>query len=164
MRTMRKLLRRICCFLRNLLRHCMSQYPRPGYHFTVECGGARISVSEVTGLDIELAVIEHRDGSDPTGTARKLPGVRKFANVVLKRGLVVDSNEFFEWFNAVQMNNPERRDLVINLLDEQHQPVVSWRIRNAFPCKYSGPHLKADGNEVAIETLELAHEGLAIES
>jgi phage tail-like protein len=142
----------------------MSQYPSPAYHFTVQWGGARIAVTEVTGLDIELAVVEHRDGSDPTGSPRKMPGLRKFGNIVLKRGLIVGDNEFFQWFNAVQMNRPERRDVVINLLDEQHQPIVSWRVRNAFPCKYSGPHLKAGGSEIAFETLELAHEGLTIES
>lgn len=142
----------------------MSQYSHPAYHFTVQWGGNRIGVTEVTGLDIELAVIEHRDGSDPTGTARKMPGMRKFSNLVLKRGLITGDNQFFEWFNTVQMHRPERRDVVIHLLDERHQPVLSWRVRDAFPCKYSGPHLRADANEVAFETLELAHEGLDIVS
>jgi phage tail-like protein len=60
------------------------------------------------------------------------------------------------------MSAVERRDVVINLLNENHEPIVSWRARNAFPCKYSGPQLKADANEVAIESLELAHEGLSL--
>lgn len=140
----------------------MSQYPRPNYHFTVQWGGTRLGVMEVSGLEAEIVVIEHREGGDPEATPRKMPGLRKFGNIVLKRGLVAGDNEFFEWFNSTQMSTAQRRDIVINLLNENHEPIVSWRARNAFPCKYSGPQLKADANEVAIETLELAHEGLSV--
>ncbi len=112
----------------------------------------------------EIAVIELREGSDPEATARKMPGLHKFNNITLKRGIVSGDNEFFQWFNTVRMNAAERRDVVINLLNENHEPIVAWKIRNAFPCKYSGPDLKADGNDVAIETLELAHEGLSVET
>jgi len=142
----------------------MSQYPRPAYHFTVQWGGTRIGVAEVSGLSADIAVIEHREGSDPEATVRKIPGLHKFPNITLKRGIVAGDNEFFGWFNTVRMNVAERRDLVINLLNEDHQPIVAWKVRNAFPCKYSGPDLKAGGNEVAIETLELAHEGLSVET
>ncbi len=141
----------------------MSQYPSPAYHFSVQWGGTRIGVSEVSGLTIERAVIEHQEGSDPTQTARKMPGMAKFSNIVLKRGIMSGDNEFFQWFNTAELNTVERRDMVISLLDEQHQPRVSWRVRNAFPCKYSGPDLKANSSEVAFETLELAHEGLSVE-
>jgi phage tail-like protein len=142
----------------------MSQYPRPAYHFTVQWGGTRIGVAEVSGLSADIAVIEHRDGADPEATARKMPGLHKFANITLKRGIVAGDNQFFEWFNTVRMNAAERRDVVINLLNENHQPIVSWKVRNAFPCKYSGPELRASANEVAIESIELAHEGLSVES
>ena len=94
---------------------------------------------------------------------RKVPGLQKFSNIVLKRGIVSGNNSFFEWLTATRDNPNTRRDLTISLLNEEHNPVAVWRVRRAFPCKYSGPSLRADGNEVAIETLELAHEGLEVE-
>ncbi|MHC4104412.1 MAG: phage tail protein, partial [Planctomycetota bacterium] len=73
-------------------------------------------------------------------------------------------NEFFEWLNTARLNQIERRDLVISLLNENHEPVMVWRAVNAFPAKIQGPVLRATGNEVAIETLEVAHEGLSIQA
>ncbi|MFL6537200.1 MAG: phage tail protein [Chthoniobacterales bacterium] len=157
------MLRHICCWWHSLLRHFMSQCP--AYQFrVVSSDGNEISVSEVSGLNIELAVIEHREGGDPDASVRKLPGLRKFSNIVLKRGIVSGNNDFFEWLTATRNSPNERRDLTISLLDERLQPVAVWRVRRAFPCKYSGPDLRADANEVAIESLELAHEGLEVES
>ena len=142
----------------------MSQYPRPNYHFTVQWGGTRLGVMEVSGLEAEIVVIEHREGGDPEATPRKMPGMRKFGNIVLKRGLVAGDNEFFEWFNSTQLSTAQRRDIVINLLNENHEPVIVWKVKNAWPVKLQSADLKSDANEVAIETLELAHEGLVIEA
>ena len=92
-----------------------------------------------------------------------MPGLQKCSNDTLKRGTFESDNEYYAWLNTVQMNKIERRDLVISLLNEQHEPVMVWKIKNAFPVKVQSSDLKADGNEVAIETMELAHEGLVIE-
>ena len=142
----------------------MSEYPLPGYHFKVEWGGTRLGFSEVSGLDIEIQVIEYREGIDPGYAAMKMPGIPKYSNIVLKRGIVANDNEFFDWLNTIKLNQVDRRDIVISLLNENHEPVMVWKARNAFPVKLEGPVLKATGNEVAIETLEVAHEGLTIES
>jgi phage tail-like protein len=142
----------------------MAQYPHPAYHFRVDWGGNRIGVSEVSGLSIERAVTEHHDGSDPGLTARKMPGMVRFSNIVLRRGIIAGDNQFFEWFNTAQLNNVERRDMSISLLDEQHQPRFVWRVKNAFPCRYSGPELRAQSSAAAFETLELAHDGLIVET
>lgn len=72
-------------------------------------------------------------------------------------------NEFYNWINTTQLNTVEKRDVVISLLNERHEPVAVWKAKNAFPVKVTGPTLHACGNEVAIETLELAHDGLTIE-
>jgi phage tail-like protein len=136
----------------------------PAYQFrVVSSDGSEINVAEVSGLNIELAVIEHREGGD-RDAVRKLPGLRKFSNIVLKRGIVSGNNDFFAWLRATHDDPNNRRDLTISLLDERFAPVAVWRVRRAFPCKYSGPNLRADANEVAIESLELAHEGLDLES
>jgi phage tail-like protein len=93
-----------------------------------------------------------------------MPGLRKFTNVTLKRGILKSDNEFFGWLSTIKLNKVERRDLVISLLNEAHEPVMVWKIHNAFPVKVEGPALKASGNEVAIESIEIAHEGLELQN
>jgi len=139
-------------------------YPLPVFHFQVQWGGNRVGFSEVTGLTQENQAIEYREGSSPEYSSIKMPGLRKFSNITLKRGVIASDNEFFKWLNTIRLNNVERRDLVINLLNEQHEPVMTWTAHNAFPVKVEGPQLKAMGNEVAIESIELAHEGLVLEN
>jgi phage tail-like protein len=80
----------------------------------------------------------------------------------LKRGSFTGDKDFYAWIATVNLNVVERRDVIISLLNENHEPVFSWKVKNAFPVKLQASDLKADGNEVAIETLELAHEGLSI--
>lgn len=140
------------------------QYPLPVFHFTVQWGGTRIGFSEVTGLTQENQAIEYRDGSFPEFSSIKMPGLRKFANITLKRGVVKSDNDFAKWISTVKMNTVERRDVVISLLNENRDPVMTWKAHNAFPVKVEGPGLKASGNEVAIETIELAHEGLEVQN
>ena len=90
--------------------------------------------------------------------------MRKYGNITLKRGTFANDNEFYDWMNTVKLNQIDRRDLTINLLNEEHQPVVTWSVKNAFPVKIQSADLKADANEAAIETLEVAHEGLTIKN
>jgi phage tail-like protein len=140
------------------------QYPLPVFHFTVQWGGTRLGFSEVSGLTQENQAIEYRDGSFLEYSSIKMPGLRKFNNVTLKRGIVKADNEFFKWLSTVKLNQVERRDVVISLLNEEHAPVMTWKIHNAFPVKVEGPGLKAAGNEVAIESIEIAHEGLELQN
>ncbi len=139
-------------------------YPLPVFHFSVEWGGTRIGFSEVTGLTQENQAIEYRDGSFPEYSSIKMPGLRKFSNITLKRGVVKSDNEFFAWLGTIKLNKVERRDLVIKLLNEEHNPVMVWKVQNAFPVKVEGPQLKASANEVAIESIEIAHEGLEVQN
>jgi len=137
-------------------------YPMPVFHFSVKWGGDEIGFSEVSGLTQENQPIEYRDGSFPEYSSIKMPGLRKFNNITLKRGVMRGNNKFFEWLLTVKLNTVERRDLVISLLNEEHAPVMTWTVQNAFPVKVEGPQLKATGNEVAIESIEIAHEGLVL--
>jgi phage tail-like protein len=140
----------------------MAVYPIPVFHFSVEWGGTRIGFSEVTGLTQENQAIEYRDGSFNEFSSIKMPGIRKFPPLVLKRGIVSGDNEFFDWLSTIKLNKVERRDLIISLLNEEHRPVMVWKVMRAFPVKVEGPQLKASGNEVAIESIEVAHEGLEL--
>lgn len=142
----------------------MATYPLVKFHFQVEWGGTKIGFTEVSGLDVEIEPIEYRDGASPEFSKRKMPGLIKYSNITLKRGTFQSDNEFYEWWNTVQLNQIERRDIIISLLNEEHDPVVVWKVKNAWPIKVQSTDLKADGNEVAIESMELVHEGLAIQN
>jgi len=142
----------------------MATYPIPAFHFKVEWGGNNVGFSEASGLTQELQLIEYRDGNSPDYSTIKMPGLHKYNNITLKRGIAKKDNDFFKWMNTVKLNTIERRDLTISLLDEEHNAVVVWKAHNAFPVKVEGPGLKASGNEVAIESIELAHEGLVVQN
>lgn len=142
----------------------MADYPLPKFHFSVDWGGTKIGFTEVTGLDVETEVIEYREGSSPEYSKIKMPGMQKYANVTMKRGTFNSDNEFYEWWNTVKLNTIERRDITINLLNEEHEPVVTWKLKNAWPTKVQSTDLKGDGNETAIESVEIVHEGLVIQN
>ena len=137
--------------------------PYLNFNFLVDLGlGEEMGFSEVEVPSGEIEVIEYREGGDRVNSARKLPGLAKYPNVTLKRG-ITGRTDLFEWWKSVRDGQAQRRDVTITLLDEQRQAVLRWHLRNAFPVKIEGPSLNASGNEVAIETLELAHEGLEVE-
>ncbi len=142
----------------------MANYPLPKFHFLVEWGGTRIGFTEVTGLTLETEVIEYREGNSPEYNKVKMPGLRKFSNITLKRGTFAGDNDYYNWFNTVQMNTIERRDITISLLNEKHEPVVVWKVKSAWPVKVQSPDLKSDANESAIESIEIAHEGFVIDN
>jgi phage tail-like protein len=140
----------------------MATYPLPKFHFQVQWGGERIGFTEVTGLDMQVEAIEYREGSSPEYSKVKMPGMHKFSNITFKRGTMNGDSDFYKWLNEISLTTVTRRDIVISLLNERHAPVMTWKAKQAFPVKIQASDLKADGNEIAIETLELAHEGLSL--
>lgn len=139
-------------------------YPLVKFHFQVDWGGTKIGFTEVSGLDVETEIVEYRHGASPEYSKIKMPGLQKFSNITLKRGTFKGDNEFFTWWNSVSLNTIERRNITISLLNENHEPVVTWKVKNAWPTKVQSTDLKADGNEVAIESMEIVHEGLMIQN
>ena len=122
---------------------------------------AKASFMEVTGLEVEIAAIEYRTGSEDI-SVRKLPGLKKFSNIVLKRGVIGDLT-FWNWLAQAMNGQVQRANGSIILLDESRQEVMRWNFRRGWPCKYSGPSLNAKANDIAIESLEICHEGLTLE-
>ena len=122
-------------------------YPVSSFHFQVEWGGTRIGFTEVSGLTVELQTIDYREGNALEYQVTKMPGIPQYSNITLKRGMFRSDNEFFQWLNTVKLNNIERRDLTISLLNEDHDPIVVWKIKESFPCKVEGPSLNSTGNE-----------------
>ncbi|WP_161887914.1 phage tail protein [Pontibacter russatus] len=145
-------------------------YPIPKFHFRVQWGkDFRIGFTEVSGLDFETEVIEYREGSSKTYNSSKQPGRTKYSNVTLKRGTFEGDYDFYmEWRKTFyfqegnQTGSRFRRNVEIMLLNENHEPIITWTLLNAWPSKVQSTDLKADANEVAIETMELVHEGLTI--
>ena len=132
--------------------------PYKAFNFLVEIDGIAHAVfSEVTGLESETAVIEYRAGGE--NVVRKLPGLTKFGNITLKRGITQDA-ELWNWRKSIVEGEIDRRNGSIILLDDQRTEVVRWHFREGWICKWEGPTLNAKANEVAIETIEIAHEGL----
>ncbi len=144
-------------------------YPIPKFHFLVEWGegdGFRMGFTEVSGLDFETEVIEYREGSSIEYNKRKQPGLTKYSDVTLKRGTFEGDFAFFNlWKKSYYFQEGKesyRRTVTIKLLNEEHQPVITWILNNAWAKKVQSTDLKADANEIAIETMELTHEGLTI--
>lgn len=139
--------------------------PYSAFNFIVEIDGEQIAAfQEVSGLESENTPIEYREGADAMNTLRKLPGIEKYPNVVLKRG-ITGSTALWDWRKEVRDGGtafPPVRDVVIHLQDEQHNNVYKWQLTNAWLCKLTGPTLNAQSNELAIETAELAYDRIDI--
>jgi phage tail-like protein len=133
--------------------------PYLNFNFLVEIDGiTRAAFQEVSGFDSTIDVIEHREGGDNI-TPRKLPGMTKYSNIVLKWGLS-DDLELYNWHRDTIQGKVQRKNGSIVLLDRAGQEKRRWNFLNAWPTKWDGPDFSAEGNDVAIETLELAHEGI----
>ena len=137
--------------------------PFKNYSFLVEIDGiASAAFKSVSGLAAEAEVIEYREGSDVLSSSRKLPGRVRYPNVTLKRGITT-SHDLWDWWQTVVDGPVQRRNVAIILLDNSRTPVLRWLLRNAWIAKIEAPNFEAGGNEVAIESIELAHEGLELE-
>jgi phage tail-like protein len=137
-------------------------WPLPKFYFQVKWDSAVLSFEEVSGLDVEAQPIEYRHGDSPVFSAIKMPGLKKYGNVTMKKGVFKSDNKFWDWFNQIKMNTVKRVPVTISLLDEEGKPTMVWTLTNAWPTKITGTDLKAEGNEVAVETIEVVHEGLVI--
>lgn len=145
-------------------------YPIPKFHFLVEWGeGFRVGFTEVSGLDFETEVIEYREGSSKKYNKSKQPGLTKYSDITLKRGTFEGDLDYFNlwketyYFQEGNKNGSKyRRSIIIKLLNENHEPILIWKLENAWAKKIQSTDLKADANEVAIETMEITHEGLTL--
>ena len=139
--------------------------PYSGFNFIVEIDGAPVAAfQEVSGLDSENTPIEYREGGDAMNTVRKLPGIEKYINLTLKRG-ISGSMYLWNWRKEVRDGGtafPPTRNVTIQLQNEKHESVLKWTLTNAWCCKLTGPSLNAKGNEIAIETMELAYDRIDI--
>ena len=136
--------------------------PYGGYNFHVEWDGiVHAGFRDCSGLDSTSEAGDYREGTDPI-TARKLPGLVTYSNITLSRG-ISDNNELWKWREQIAKGIAERRNLSIVLMDDTGVEKIRWNLINCWPTTWSGPSFDAGANEVAIETLELAHEGVSVD-
>ncbi len=141
-----------------------STWPMPKFRFEVDFGDQlkNIAFLEVSGMDVENQIIEYRNANSPLFSTTKMPSIAKYGNVTMKRGVFVNDNSFWQWHDDIKMNTITRITVTIRLLDEAGTVTMQWKLLNAWPTKITSTDLKSDGNEVAIDTLEIAHEQLII--
>jgi phage tail-like protein len=130
--------------------------------FPVEWDYVVMSFQEVSGLDMEAEPVEYRHGDSSGFSAIKMPGIKKTGNVTMKKGIARSDSKFWDWYSQIKMNTMKRVPVTISLLDEAGAPVMVWRLADAWPTNITGVDLKSDGSEVAIESIEFAHEGITI--
>jgi phage tail-like protein len=142
--------------------------PYGAYNFQVivngvsdDGGAVKGAFMECAGLEVELAPIDYRTGTEDIHV-RKLPGLKKFPNITLKRGIIGDV-AFWNWILDGLNGQVQRKEGSILLLDENRQEVMRWNFKRAWPCKWTGPAMKAAANEIATEALEICHEGIEID-
>jgi len=139
------------------------EYPVPRFHFQVDWGGAKISFTEVTGLVMEREKIEYRHSDSKDFNKIAMPGLVKNNNITMKRGKFEGDFDYNTWLEDVANERVEgRRDVIVRLLNEKHVPVAAWSAVRCFPVKITAPDLKSDANEIAVESIEVAHEGLKL--
>ena len=139
-------------------------WPMPKFRFEVDLGTELkgVAFQEVSGMEVENQIIEYRKSNSPLFSTEKMPGIVKYGNITMKRGVFVNDNTFWSGHNEIMMNTIKRRTVLIKLLDETGNVTMQWQLNNAWPTKITSTDLKSDGNEVAVDTLEIAHEQLII--
>jgi phage tail-like protein len=138
--------------------------PLPNFAFTVDWGGSSTAFAHVELPAMRASVIEYRSGADPGTQSRLLPGRISYGRAILRRGLVADDDELFDWWRTLQGGAVQRRDVLVRLLDAGLDPVRSWKLHDAWPCALVFSPLDGRGNDVVVETLELAVERVDVES
>jgi phage tail-like protein len=122
---------------------------------------ASITFSEVLGLDLSIDIVDYRTGTSPQSTAEKLSGLARYPNITLKRGLT-QNRDLWNWVKNILDGVPDKRNMSIVLQDGQHNDVIRWNALRAWPCRWAGPALHAGSSDIAIEAVEICHEGLEL--
>lgn len=136
--------------------------PFRGYNFRVELDKTPVaSFRECSGLSLTTDPVDYREGTDLPLSVRKLTGLRKYTNITLKRGYT-DNQDLWKWYKNIINGVTDRRNGSVVLQDEQHNDVLRWEFENGWICKWEGPSMNATGNDVAVETIEICHEGVVL--
>lgn len=142
-------------------------YPLPVYNYRVEIGGEPIAFSNVTGLNIEYGTHIYKEssiGPNAGPVVMRVPAQKTDVKITLKKGMVHKKSlpVLYNWISTVHINQVEKKDILVHLLDEGGNPVITWNVLNAFPTKLDAPTFDASSNDAAIESMELMADGVLI--
>jgi phage tail-like protein len=138
-------------------------WPLPKFYFTASFGdGVMASFQEVTGLKAQPPTEKERQGESLATASIKMPDLPKAGNVTLRKGIFAGDTIFWKWYNQIAMNTLARSTVVVSLLDETGAPQYTWMLGDAWPTKVTGSDLKSDGDEVAVESIEIAFETMVL--
>lgn len=139
-------------------------WPLPKFFFSVDIGTefTDLAFQEVSGLDISTEAIEYRHGNSLAFSPIKMPGMIKYADVTLKKGVFTTDNNFYDWIEKIKANTYQRLTVTIKLLNEEGTPEFTWTLQNAFPLQVTPTDMNSTASEAAIETIVFAHEGLTV--
>lgn len=142
-----------------------NKYPLPAYHYRVEIEGMDpVSFAEISGLSIARETISYKDGLSCIEGAKHMPGMLSDLKFTMKKGVIKADSKLYDWINSTRITTVEKKNITISLMDEKGEiPVVTWKVRNAFPVKLDAPSFNAKTNDVAIESLELMADDLKVE-
>lgn len=138
-----------------------TDYPLLTYNYRVDIENTSISFSEVSGLDLSFDPITYKESHSVSGKTGPnimyMPGQIQPVNISMSKGLVkgVSMKIFYDWINSTQINQIDKKDIIVHLLDETGTTVVSWKVVDAFPTKLTAPKFDANSNDVAIESMDL---------
>lgn len=144
-------------------------YPLPVYNYKVEIDGISVAFSEVSGINVAYETTTYKESPTESGApgprVMYMPAQATATNVTLKRGLVRGSSvaHLYKWISGTQINQIEKKDIIVRLCDEEGDAVISWRVVNAFPTKLDAPTFDANSNDVAVESMELMADAVFIE-
>ncbi len=137
-----------------------NEYPIPVYRFVVSFGEESIPFSEVSGLDIGVDTITYKDGLGKI----HMQGQKTDVNITLKRGLVRQKSQFYDWISSISLNLVDKKDITVSLTNETGtEPLVTWKVMNAFPKKLTAPSVNGSSNEASVESLELMADDVIME-
>ena len=136
--------------------------PYNGYNFWVEWDGiVHAGFSECSGLTATRNSSDYREGTDKSLAKRKIPGLNDYGNITLKRG-ITDNQELWKWHKELQDGKTDRRNLSIILADDQGAEKIRWNLERCWPTTWNAPDFNSTSDEIAIETLELVHQGITL--
>ncbi|MCB0568050.1 MAG: phage tail protein [Phaeodactylibacter sp.] len=139
-----------------------NDYPLTKFRFAVDLGdGKDLSFQKVSFGDLTIEKTEYRGGRDPSDYKQQILGLKTASEITMERGTFSGDNSFFTWWSEPE---PDRRTVIVRLLNAKNETVVTWKIKNAVPIKVTSTDLDGQSNDVAIEKLVLAHEGMEIEN
>lgn len=146
-----------------------AQYPLPAYNYRVSIDGETAAFSQVTGLSYSFGTSTYKespvDGGAPGPIVMKMPSQAADIAITLQKGIVRGKSikTLFNWINAKILNQIPKKDIQIDLCDEEGKAVFRWTVRNAFPTKLNAPGFDANSNDAAIESMELTADGVVLE-